>query len=447
MTNKEKNKHIEQPDDFSLRVKEKLDDFSMPVDLDIWANIAPHITPQAAPPRNKKWITWVSSAAAIAAIVTVVFLILPSKEPISTIAESHSNEQNIVSPEKETRETFAEDQQSKPVEKPTTTVVHSQRAIVADNIASATNEKKDEGENNNTQSVALLSDNESRLPLVAENDDSENENKESKEKESIEEPKEDVTTPTKEFNTSQQEEPKLLVPKKSQSNDNWLLAASMSSSSGISSGMDMSSALKATNYDPEFLSDKNKEPITLTDPGNANTNRLVTEDFTNIDHETPLSFGVTVRKDLNDRIGIETGLVYTYLSSKMERTNVPQYKAKQELHYLGVPLNVVVYLWNNPKWNVYVSGGGMIEKGLSQKYTQEMFQGNDLASSNTDKGSIDGVQLSLNASAGVSYAFYQNLSLYVEPRYSYYLDNDQPFSIRTDKRNVFGVGGGLRIKF
>lgn len=443
MTNKEKNNHIEQPDDFSLRVKEKLDDFSMPVDIDIWANIAPHITPQIAPPRNRKWIRWVSSAAAIAAIVAIVFIILPSKEPISTIAESHSNEQNIASPQKETHEALAEDQSGKSVDEPKTTTIHLQKTLVANYTQPIGESQKKTEEKEHNNRMNFLSENNDEKSLAENGNNSE----EKGNKENIEEVKEEITT-TKGNNTYQQQtESKLLVPKKKQSNDSWLLAASMSSTSGSSSGMDITSVLKTTNYDPEFLSDKNKEPITLTDPGNANTNRLAKDDFTNVDHDTPLSFGITVRKDLNKHIGIETGLVYTYLSSKMERTNIPQYKAKQEVHYLGIPINVVAYLWNDPKWNVYISGGGMIEKGLRQKYTQEMFQGNDLASSTTDKGSVSGVQLSLTASAGVSYAFYQNLSLYVEPRYSYYFDNDQPFSIRTDKRNVFGVGGGLRIKF
>ncbi len=29
-----------------------------------------------------------------------------------------------------------------------------------------------------------------------------------------------------------------------------------------------------------------------------------------------------------------------------------------------VPVNLVINLWDNPDWNVYVSGGSMIEKGV-----------------------------------------------------------------------------------
>jgi len=39
------------------------------------------------------------------------------------------------------------------------------------------------------------------------------------------------------------------------------------------------------------------------------------------------------------------------------------------------------------------------------------------------------------------------MELYVEPRFSYYFDNNQPVSIRTDRPVSIGIGGGLRYSF
>ena len=44
-------------------------------------------------------------------------------------------------------------------------------------------------------------------------------------------------------------------------------------------------------------------------------------------------------------------------------------QVKSSLHYLGIPLNLVVYVWKNQRWNVYLSGGFMMEKGLQAVYS------------------------------------------------------------------------------
>ena len=50
-------------------------------------------------------------------------------------------------------------------------------------------------------------------------------------------------------------------------------------------------------------------------------------------------------------------------------------------------------------------------------------------------------------SVGVSYRFYRDWSLYLEPRYSYYFDNNQPVSYRTENMTLIGVGAGVRFEF
>lgn len=65
----------------------------------------------------------------------------------------------------------------------------------------------------------------------------------------------------------------------------------------------------------------------------------------------------------------------------------------------------------------------------------------------TSRSSIAGLQWSLNLSIGVSYRFYRDWSLYLEPRYSYYFDNNQPVSYRTENMTLIGVGVGVRFEF
>ena len=155
---------------------------------------------------------------------------------------------------------------------------------------------------------------------------------------------------------------------------------------------------------------------------------------------------MTVRKDFSRYIGVETGLVYTYLSSRMSQGGYVSYNSRLNLHYLGIPVNLVVNLWDNPKWNIYMSGGMMLEKGLRSKQMQHTYS---LSSMETlvEKKGISGVQWSLNGSVGVSYRLYREWSLYLEPRISYYFDNDQPVSIRTENSVIIGLGAGFRFEF
>ena len=97
------------------------------------------------------------------------------------------------------------------------------------------------------------------------------------------------------------------------------------------------------------------------------------ENFSQVDCAPPLSFGITVRKHLNNRIALESGLVYTYLYTKLSQNRTISGRATLGLHYLGIPVNLVVNLWDNPNWNVYVSGGFMIEKGVRSVYHVEAY--------------------------------------------------------------------------
>ena len=184
-------------------------------------------------------------------------------------------------------------------------------------------------------------------------------------------------------------------------------------------------------------------------PGdNSLSNNGLIPDNLEGEYSPPLSFGLSIRKNLDTHWGIETGLVYTYLSSTYRwNYGAIAFDATQQLHYLGIPLNGVFYLWNNnPRWNAYLSAGTMLEKGLWMKTVRNQHIQNQTITT-IQKSNIDGWQWSLNSSLGISYRFTNKMELYVEPRFSYYFDNNQPVSIRTDRPVSIGIGGGLRYSF
>ena len=140
---------------------------------------------------------------------------------------------------------------------------------------------------------------------------------------------------------------------------------------------------------------------------------------------------------------METGLVYTYLASHFEWSC---HDVHQSLHYLGIPINMVVYLWNSkPNWRIYLSGGFMAEKGLRAVYRQER-QIQSEHRITTVRSSIDGLQWSLNGGLGVNYRFEKGWGIYFEPRAGYSFDNNQPISIRTEWPVYFGIHLGLNYQ-
>ena len=174
-------------------------------------------------------------------------------------------------------------------------------------------------------------------------------------------------------------------------------------------------------------------------------NYIDKNNFTNISHMPPLSFGIMAHL-LGEGVGIESGLIYTFLESQFEWSDWASYRASQRLHYIGIPVNLVIYVWNsNPDWRIYLSGGFTVEKGLRAIFQQES-RGGGRETNTTVRSSIDGVQWSTNGALGVNYKFEKRLGVYFESRFGHSFDNNQPISIRTERPFFVGIGMGINYE-
>jgi predicted porin len=88
----------------------------------------------------------------------------------------------------------------------------------------------------------------------------------------------------------------------------------------------------------------------------------------------------------------------------------------------------------------------MLEKGLLSHYSQNRYEGNVRINTVSDE-KIDGLQWSLNTSFGVDYKLIKNYSIYLEPKVSYYLKNNQPMSARTENPLIIGFNAGIRYSW
>jgi hypothetical protein len=181
--------------------------------------------------------------------------------------------------------------------------------------------------------------------------------------------------------------------------------------------------LLTSSNSTDYIKNKHKDEIMV--PDNADSQ-----------YGLPLSGKLIVRKNFNNKWAVESGLNYTYLPTKYKWN---KNTVGQQLHYLGIPLNVVYYVVSKPKWNIYASAGGMMEKGVYSHL--------DRSDNSTTKVNMKGLQWSVNGSAGITYNLYRGLGLFFEPQFGYFFDNGQPESIRTAWPVSFSIGAGVRFDF
>lgn len=169
-------------------------------------------------------------------------------------------------------------------------------------------------------------------------------------------------------------------------------------------------------------------------------------------HKIPVKVGLTARYNITGRLGVETGLTYSVLSSSVKTGNSETgnnwSSGSQTLHYLGIPLNISFDILNSRYVNIYVTGGGMMEKSISGSIKTDEYVDGKFARTLTAKISPKGLQWSVNAAAGVQANILPQLGVFVEPGVSHHFKNGSRVrSIYTDKPTDFSLGFGLRYSF
>lgn len=169
-------------------------------------------------------------------------------------------------------------------------------------------------------------------------------------------------------------------------------------------------------------------------------------------HKIPVKVGLTARYNITGRLGVETGLTYSILSSSVKIGNSETGKnwstGSQTLHYLGIPLNISFNILNSRYVNIYVTGGGMMEKSISGSIKTDEYVDGKFDRTLTTNISPKGLQWSVNAAAGVQANILPQFGFFVEPGVSHHFKNGSRVrSIFTDKPTDFSLGFGLRYSF
>ena len=193
-------------------------------------------------------------------------------------------------------------------------------------------------------------------------------------------------------------------------------------------------------------------------PSIKGDNAILRNIGTETKYDLPLTFAFTFGIPLVNRLHLNTGLQYTYIHSKTEKfendTRKPINRDDQELHYLGIPLMLSYRIVDKNIFKLYVSGGGVAEKGLLETHNVRNFDDTNIENVTlpTDKKNrkIEGFQFSLNANLGASVTLVKGLALYAEPGLAWYIPATkyrQPDSRRTKNPFFVSITAGLRFNF
>lgn len=419
---------------FNQLMKEKLEEYKAPVDEKCWEEIQLRLQPPAKKKTIPLW-TWFSGAAVAIAIILIVM------PPLGRM-ENNLVVDNVAAP------------MLKPITGDDTVVAdvyENTEEAVTNIIATPSNQKnviiaasyvkKESVPHKNEEKEVVASS--SSTPDLINYDIAVEENQEiivvGTDTETSSELKEESVSPKKDTDILPENPYKDWKSPKKKKESNWQIAMNMGSGGNLNSNAVEKIPLKNNSmvgFDEQSGFDKNHvKSETLS--------KYSEEHFSDVVHYPAISAGLTVRKDFNRYLALESGLVYSYLYSEYENKGVERREANLKMHYLGIPLNGVVYAINGTRWNLYASIGAMVEKGIWSSYSKTVYLG-DKPESKTESEAIDGLQWSLNASIGLSYRFIDNFSFYLEPKVTCYLDNNQPLSARTQNPFSVGLNAGLR---
>jgi len=400
-----------EKDPFSEVIKDKLTNYSLPIDDDSWEKIEERLNPVFWRRMQGKWI----AAIAVAASIALLFLLFPLNKKTQqheTASQLPGHEETTIRnvPEKETDQP-ALSQHVEPAK-----IFRKSRVI-----------NQLEGNNLTAEVISTekITEEKSSLPAKEESKSTVAENR--------------PVSVDSSFDFDKETQPPVIKRKKRQS-----LRLSFGSGGNLLAENNTNSKFFTNNQSSEMIYFRvATQPVS----DSKTSDILSSKNYPDVNYHLPLSFGITIKKELNRTFSIESGIVYSFLATSFSG-DFPKSTAELQLHYIGIPLNLHTHIVGDrfSRWEAYLSTGGMIEKGVLSHFVQKnYFNGSDSPmESKTLNENIKGLQWSVSASPGVDYQIYKNYSIYLEPKVSYYFDNNQPVSERTKHPVVIGINAGVR---
>lgn len=155
-------------------------------------------------------------------------------------------------------------------------------------------------------------------------------------------------------------------------------------------------------------------------------------------HEKPITFGVSLTKNIGKNWNVETGLQYSLLKSNFTLGESEYYiNREQKVHYLGIPLRTSYKWYNSKNLSAYSSAGIILNIPIYGKNSEQYVIGTTVPYRDT-WNFTPSVQWAVGVGTGLQYNFAPNWSIYIEPSFNWYIPNgssvhtiwtEHPFSV------------------
>lgn len=153
-----------------------------------------------------------------------------------------------------------------------------------------------------------------------------------------------------------------------------------------------------------------------------------------MEHYMPVSYGISARFPLTERLSLSTGLNYTLYTSKRlsTYTDGSVESEKQNAHYLGIPLRLDWMFVNRKHFGMYLGVGTQLDRCVYAKVGNERLYDSSFL-------------WSLNGVLGMQYNITDRISLYFEPEITGNLGYPQIRTYRDDAEIMLTARFGIRF--
>lgn len=186
------------------------------------------------------------------------------------------------------------------------------------------------------------------------------------------------------------------------------------------------------------------DTLSLAEIATHNTGTIEQEEH----HDRPITVGLSLTKQLNDRWSLETGFQYSLLRSQFAMgRNGYTINSKQSAHYLGIPLHLSYTFMQYRRLSAYGSAGITMHIPVNGTLQHNYYV--DWKKMYTKKEHITpSLQWQTGASIGLQYRLTPTIGLYVEPTLNWYIPTGSEIHTTwTEHPFVFTCPFGLRITF
>lgn len=174
------------------------------------------------------------------------------------------------------------------------------------------------------------------------------------------------------------------------------------------------------------------------------------EQIESTEHKHPVGLGFMAGYALSKRWEIETGLVYTRLTSVNSTYKMNGFHKEYEtsIYYLGAPVGLRFNVVHRDLWKLFLNQSFVIEKGLRNRFSTYYMDNDVEVNVESTYAPVRGIQLSILSGVGIDLTISKQFSLYGQGGIQYFfLNESQPYTIRSTNPLWPSIQTGIRYNF